>query len=71
MTPQINAIILLTEKIFAVSGAVIYLIFAIVIVKQVLIMSKNVQDKFNDILIVFSYLHLLFSIALVLLTLII
>jgi len=59
----------IVQKIFAILGTVIYLIFAIVMVKQVSTMSQNVYDKFNAILKIFSYLHLLLSIALVLLAL--
>ncbi|HEX7543122.1 MAG TPA: DUF5657 family protein [Patescibacteria group bacterium] len=57
------------EKIFGVLGTVIYLIFALVVVKQVNTMSKNVKDKFNKILITISYLHLLGAILLVFLAL--
>jgi hypothetical protein len=70
MFPQINNIILIAEKSFFVLGAIFYLVFALIIVKQTTMMSKNVSDKFNSILISFSYLHLLFSILLVFLTLV-
>jgi len=56
---------LLIEKIFGVLGALIYVIFAVVMVKQVGMMTKNVKDKFNGILIVFSYLHLIAAVLLV------
>jgi hypothetical protein len=49
-------------------GAVFYLVFAVVVVKQVTTMTKNVYDKFNAILVSFSYLHLIFAIAFLLLT---
>lgn len=62
-------IIQIVQKVFAILGTIIYLIFAIVMVKQVSTMSQNVYDKFNFILKIFSYLHLLLSIALVLLAL--
>ena len=57
--------LLLAEKLFGVLGAIIYLVFAIVVVKQVGSMSKNVKDKFNGILITFSYIHLAAAVALV------
>lgn len=49
-------------------GTLIYLIFAIIIVRQVTTMTKNVNDSFNPFLIIFSYLHLLFAVFVVLMT---
>lgn len=70
MFPDFNHYLLLVEKILFVIGAITYLIFAIIIVKQTTVMTKNINDKFNPILIAFSYIHLLFSVSLVLLTLV-
>jgi len=64
-----NFILNLAKEIFAFLGSLIYLIFALVVVKQVTSMSKNVYDKFNAVLIVFSYIHFLFSAFLFLSTL--
>ncbi len=66
--PDINSIFTLLFRIFFLFGSIFYVIFAIVVVRQVAMMSKNVYDKFNSILIIFSYLHLAFAIFLVLLT---
>ena len=55
----------IAEKIFGTLGAAVYFIFALIVVKQVGTMSKNVKDKFNGILILFSYLHLALAIILV------
>jgi len=68
MFPNLNHYLVLAEKIFFILGAVIYFIFSLVVVKQTTTMSKNVQDKFNAILIIFSYLHLAFSLLLVIIT---
>lgn len=57
------------EKLLGVAGSVIYFIFALVVVKQVSTMSKNVKDKFNGILITVSYLHLIGAILLIFLAL--
>ena len=67
--PNVSLYLFMLEKILAIAGALVYIVFAIVIVRQVASMTKNVQDKFNGILIVFSYIHLLFSVGLFLLTL--
>ena len=64
-----NFILNLAKEIFAFLGGLLYLIFALVVVKQVTSMSKNVYDKFNTILIVFSYIHFLFSAILFIATL--
>ena len=60
--------LLLSSKIFFIACGVLYLIFALIVVKQVTSMSKSVKDKFNPILISFSFLHLAFSVLLILIT---
>lgn len=64
---DIGNALMAVEKVMAILGTMIYCIFALVIVKQVTTMSRHVKDKFNGILIAFSYLHLLFSLLLALL----
>jgi hypothetical protein len=71
MFSQFSNYLLLMEKSFFVLSAVLYLFFAFIIVRQTTMMSKNVYDKFNAILVTFSYLHFAFSIFLVILTLLI
>jgi hypothetical protein len=56
--------LLLTSKIFFLACSGLYFVFSLIVVKQVTSMSKSVKDKFNPILISFSYLHLIFSIIL-------
>jgi hypothetical protein len=51
-------------KVFFIIGAIFYIIFALIVVKQVTSMSKSVVDKLNPLLITFSYIHLIFSIIL-------
>jgi hypothetical protein len=65
MFQDLNSYLILAERIFGIIGTIIYLIFSLVIVKQVKTMTKNVKDKFNGVLIVFSYLHLIAAILLV------
>jgi hypothetical protein len=71
MFPQINTYTLLLGKSSFVLGALLYFVFALLVVKQTTTMSKNVNDKFNSILITFSYLHAAFSFFLILLILVI
>lgn len=70
MLPNLSGYLLILERIFAVIGTGLYLIFAIVIVKQVSMMSKNVYDKFNGVVIVVSYIHLALAIFLMLMSII-
>lgn len=65
MFGNLSNYLLIAERVFGILGAVVYFIFALVVVKQVSTMSKNVKDKFNGILIAFSYLHLLLAIILI------
>ncbi len=67
---QIGDFITLSQKILSVLGAILYAIFSLVIVKQTTSMSRYVVDKFNSVIIIFSYAHLAFSILLVILTLV-
>ena len=53
-------------RIFFIALSFLYLVFALIVVKQVTSMSKSVTDKFNPILILFSFVHLGFSILLIL-----
>lgn len=69
MFPQLDSYILLGEKLFFVICAIFYLVFSVLVVKQTTTMSRSISDKFNSILITFSYVHMFFSIGLVLLTL--
>lgn len=68
MLPDFNSYLILLERIFAIIGTGLYLIFAIVIVKQVSMMTKNVYDKFNGVLIIFSYIHLILAFFLILMS---
>lgn len=56
----------LATKIFFILCSFLYFIFSLVIVKQVATSSKSVTDKFNPVLIAFSYIHLVFSVILIL-----
>jgi hypothetical protein len=71
MLGSLNSYLNLALKISFTLGGLIYLIFAVIVVKQTAMMTKNVNDKFNPILVTISYLHLAFSLLLVFLTLVI
>ena len=58
-------------KIFAIVGLTIYLVFALVMVKQVHMMSKTFEGGFEWAIKLASYIHLFFAIAVILFALII
>lgn len=59
---------LLIQKIFFILCSLFYFIFAAIVVRQTLSMSKNIVDKFNPVIIVFSYIHLVLAAFLILST---
>lgn len=63
---NLNSYFFGATKIFLIIFSFLYLIFALIVVKQVTSMSKSVQDKFNYVLIIFSFIHLAFSVFLIL-----
>jgi len=67
MIPNFDSIISISLKIFTLVGLGVYFIFALIVVKQVSVMSQNIHDLYNQYLRIFSYLHLLFSILVILL----
>jgi hypothetical protein len=70
MFSGLNTYLALAQKISFTLGSLIYLVFAVIVVKQTTMMTKNVNDKFNPVLVAISYLHLAFSVSLVFLTLV-
>lgn len=59
------------EKGFFVILSLLYIIFAVVVVRQVTSLSKEVGGNFNLILTTISYINLIFSFFLVFLTLLV
>ena len=70
MNLDIMPYFLIAQKIFFAACSLIYFVFSLIVVKQVTSMSKNVHDKFNPVLITFSFIHLIFSGILIFLVLI-
>jgi hypothetical protein len=64
---DLNNYFLIIIKIFFIITSILNLVFSLIVVKQVNSMSKNIIDKFNQILKIFSYTYLVFS-AIVVLT---
>jgi hypothetical protein len=49
----------------------VYLVFAIIVVRQVYMMTEAVKEKFNWIIKIISWIHLLFAILVILISLVI
>ena len=69
MIPNFDSIISISLKIFTLIGLGVYFIFALIVVKQVSVMSQNIYDLYNAHLKIFSYFHLFFSILVIILAL--
>ena len=54
-------------KWFLVVGLLMYVAFAVVIVRQVKIMTEAVEDDVNGVISLFAWVHLLLAVALVIL----
>ena len=52
-------------KWMAVGGLLMYAVFAVVIVKQVGVMTEAMEDDINGIISLFAWVHLLLAVALV------
>jgi len=71
MIPILGISVWLVVKIFAILAFLIYLLFALVIVRQVRLMTETIQVGFETPLKFLSYVHLTFAGVVLLLALII
>jgi hypothetical protein len=71
MLNSVDSYLLIIEKIIGMLAAIVYLFFALIVVKQVQTMSKNVKDMFNPLLITFAYAHLVATLVLILLAIVV
>jgi len=71
MIPILGMSVWLIVKIFAILAFLIYLLFALVIVRQVRLMTETIQVGFETPLKFLSYVHLTFAGVVLLLALII
>lgn len=70
MLPHVNNLFPIFLKVFAIIGGIFYFVFSLIVVKQVSSLSKNIQDRFNGLIVSASYIHLIFAGLLVFLVLI-
>jgi len=63
--PILNISIWLIAKIIALILLGMYLIFALVVVRQVQLMTSTVEVGFESPIRLFSYLHLIFAIIII------
>jgi len=69
MNLDIVPIFLTIQKVFFIILSFFYLIFSIIVTKQVSSMVKDIKDKLNPILTSISFVQLVFSIFIIILTL--
>jgi len=67
MIPLSNYLTILLKAFFVI-GSLLYLIFAFIISRQVSVMTKSIHDKFDSVLMLMAYVHLIGAIFLVFLT---
>lgn len=71
MIPYTGISIWMVVKYFMVFGFLIYLVFALVVVKQSRLMLETLEIDFEKPILALVYLHLLFAVGVLLLSLII
>lgn len=58
-------------KWFVIVGGLVYVVFAVVVVRQVQLMTKTLEVNFEKPVQMLSYLHLLFAVGVLLLAFIV
>jgi hypothetical protein len=71
MVPALGITFLVVGKIFALIGLAIYIIFALVVVRQVGLMTDTIEVGFEFVIKLVAWAHLLFAIFVFLTALII
>lgn len=61
--PAFDQFVLTVFKNCFVAGSLLYIIFAVVVVRQIVVMKKTLITSFNPIILTFGYLHLGLSVA--------
>jgi hypothetical protein len=59
--------VLVVVKWFLIVGLFMYLAFAVVIIRQVGVMSEAFEDPFNPLIKIFAWAHLILTILLIIL----
>lgn len=68
---QFNADVWIVVKAFSIIGLLLYNVFAFVVVKQVTHMTKTLKVGFEGPIILFSVLHMVAALALLVLSIIV
>ncbi|MFI5241215.1 MAG: DUF5657 family protein [Microgenomates group bacterium] len=71
MVPTVGISFLLIGKIFALIGLGIYIVFALVVVRQVGLMTDTIEVGFETVVKIISWIHLIFAVFVFLTALII
>lgn len=60
---DLNSAVLGIFKIFFVIASLLYIIFAIVVVRQISVMKKTLITSFSPVITVLGFIHLIFAIV--------
>jgi hypothetical protein len=55
---DLNSLILALFQCFFILGGFFYVIFAIVVIRQIVIMERTLLTSFNPIILILGYIHL-------------
>lgn len=63
---NLNSLILALFQTFFILGGIFYIIFAIVVIRQITIMKKTLITTFNPVILTLGYIHLGLAVAVLL-----
>lgn len=70
MSPDVLPVVMLILKVLVILSLLIYAVFAFVMVRQEHLMETVLEEKFEPVLRLLTYIHMALSIGLILLALV-
>lgn len=63
--PDVNDLAVMFTKLLFILGALLYTVFAIIVVRQIQLMKNTVVTDFSSVVQLLGYLHLVFALVVV------
>ena len=63
---NLNDLILTLFQDFFILGGIFYIIFAVIVIRQIIVMKKTLITTFNPIILTLGYIHLGLAVAVLL-----
>ena len=63
---NVNQLILNLFQDFFIIGGIFYIIFAVVVIRQIIVMKKTLITSFNPVILTLGYIHLGLAVAVLL-----